>query len=479
MRPRTSSMLAVTLSLALILGSSLQPVHAGPGEIGEWDAPINVGVIGIHAVLLPSGRVLLFEHIYEGAPGNRAKIFDPITEDVVDVSLPYQRNIFCGGHSQLPDGRLLISGGEINELPGGEIGEGTRKSTIFDWRTNNFSETPQMEFARWYPTNTTMPDGSVLVFSGRDERGQARIDEIERFSPGMADYTTLPPSASKDLGGLYPRMLVMPDGKVFQAGEDKTTRMFDPVTNSWSEVDRLLAGRRTAGGVVLLPGLRRVLNAGGAASTTAEVIDFSDPTPGWKYTGSMNKVRNHTNLVLLPDATVLAVGGGTNPLPGEPSKEAELYDPGTGAWSLMAAQTFERQYHSSALLLPDGRVLSAGDDAIPAEGNTVEIYSPPYLFKGPRPTIQSAPASIGYGSRFRVRSVDADRIGEVALIRLGATTHGFDMDQRYVDLSFGTRNGRLQVSGPVNGSIAPPGYYMLFIVSTEGVPSVAKIVLVG
>jgi hypothetical protein len=175
---------------------------------------------------------------------------------------------------------------------------------------------------------------------------------------------------------------------------------------------------------------------------------------------------------------VLVVGGGggggqyTNPV-----LAPELYDPKTGQWTVMASQAIQRTYHSTAVLLPDGRVLSSGSDNGASTEHTYEIFSPPYLFNGARPVIQAAPASIGYGSSFTITTADASTITRVALIRPSATTHADNMDQRYVDLTFTTGSGTIQATAPANGNLAPPGYYMLVIVNANGVPSVMPFLL--
>jgi hypothetical protein len=132
-------------------------------------------------------------------------------------------------------------------------------------------------------------------------------------------------------------------------------------------------------------------------------------------------------------------------------------------------------YHSTAVLLPDGRVLSAGEDHGPTQNQTsAEIYSPPYLFRGPRPTITSAPASVGYQTQFTVSSPEASDITRVAMMAPGSVTHAIDNGQRYVDLSFSHVGGDLVVTSPANGNQAPPGWYMLFVLNADGVPSVAS-----
>ena len=165
-----------------------------------------------------------------------------------------------------------------------------------------------------------------------------------------------------------------------------------------------------------------------------------------------------------------------NSLSTNPAYPAEMWDPATGSWSTMASFTVFRGYHSIALLLPDGRVLSAGGEL---GGPTAEVYSPPYLFKGSRPTISSAPVSVAYGQSFFVGTPNATSISKITMIALGTVTHGFNMGQRIVRPAFSQGSGGLNVTAPASGNVAPPGYYMLFILNSSGVPSVAKMVQIG
>ncbi len=178
--------------------------------------------------------------------------------------------------------------------------------------------------------------------------------------------------------------------------------------------------------------------------------------------------------MLLPDGKVLAVGGGGGGAYTNSIKQAEMFNPQSETWTPMASQLVPRVYHSTAVLLPDGRVLSAGHDN-GAQQTTAEIYSPPYLFQGPRPTISSAPSSLSYGGQFTISTPQASSIQRVALIRPSSTTHSLHADQRYVDLSFTATSGTtLSATAPANGTAAPAGPYMLFLVSSSGVPSVAS-----
>jgi hypothetical protein len=221
-----------------------------------------------------------------------------------------------------------------------------------------------------------------------------------------------------------------------------------------------------------------VLAVGGGndpATNTAELIDLGVAAPSWSYVNSMSRGRRTLNPVLLPDGTVLVIGGTATGQNDEPVYEAEVFDPETGQWRMLARMQRPRTYHSTAVLLPDGRVLAAGSDG----EFTAEIYSPPYLFRGPRPTISSAPASVAYGEQFQITTPAAQDIAEVVLIRPGAMTHSVNMDQRYVGLAFQAGAGSLSVDVPSNANAAPAGIYMLFVVNSNGVPSQAAFVEVG
>jgi Domain of unknown function (DUF1929)/Kelch motif len=307
---------------------------------------------------------------------------------------------------------------------------------------------------------------------------------LESYDYTTGNWTILPASANIPNLALqtYPRLSLLPSGNVFLSAPAAQTYQFNPTTNTWSFVAATNFGFRYFAPHVLLPGQEKVMVAGGslthanggaAATNTAEIIDMSAATPVWSYTGSMTYARYNENLVLLADGTVLAVGGGggwgeyTNPV-----FAAELYNPTTAQWTVMASQTIQRTYHSTAVLLPDGRVVSSGSDNGVFAEMTYEIFSPPYLFNGARPVIQSAPTSLTYGASFTITTSDASTITRVALVRPGATTHADDFDQRYVDLTFTLGSGTIQATAPANGSEAPPGYYLLVIVNSSGVPSV-------
>jgi galactose oxidase-like protein/glyoxal oxidase-like protein len=475
--------LACALAVSLIgpVGDQALPSpRADPSIVGRWAEPIEIGVIGIHAAMLHTGKVLLYEFVGEG-PGSAAILYDPASGSTKDVTLPGRRDIFCSGLSFMPDGRVLVTGGH---LYGSASADGIRDVSIFDPATEAWASGRAMAKPRWYPSNVAMPDGTTLVLTGTARQGVLQRS-MESFDPATQRWTTLPPSADSR-SSMYSKVFVMTDGRLFRAGPDQATPIFDPTTNTWTSLTEMVFGDRGEGAAVLLPGLHEVLVAGGAGGAgglseitdTAEVIDLSAPTPSWSYSGSMNRPRAHLNLVLLPDGTVLAVGGGSRGWYGDPVLEAERFDPATGVWSLMAPQQVQRTYHSTAVLLPDGRVLSAGSDSGPRP-TTIEIYSPPYLFQGRRPTITTSPNSLTYGQPFTIESPDAVDVSRVVLMRAGAVTHTNNFDQRYLELSFTLESGVVSALSPATPNEAPPGYYMLSIVDSAGVPSIATWVLVG
>ena len=347
-----------------------------------------------------------------------------------------------------------------------------------------------MADGRWYPTVTGLGDGRVMTFSGSKATGGTNTT-VEIYTPG-AGWSA--PVAAGWTPPLYPRMHLNTDGRVFYSGPGRGSRFFNPATMTWTAVVATMnyANTRTYGSSVLLPLTPanqyrpRVMIFGGSnpATNTTEIIDLSAPTPQWQFGPPMSQARIEMNATILPNGKVLAVGGsGTDENAATASLNADLYDPATNTFASAGANAYPRMYHSGALLLPDATVLLAGGN--PNRGSYeqhIEIYSPAYLFNAnglpaARPTISGVtPGAIGYGQVFQVDTPDAASIASAVLVRPGAPTHSFDMDQRLVGMSFTVTNGRLNVTAPPHANIAPPGYYMLFVLNAAGVPSVARFV---
>src|SRR5215469_2494936 len=462
-----------------------QRANRAAARIGEWTAPFDVGVVAIHSQVMPGGKVLMWAYP-RSTVGTWTVVLDPTTRTFTNVSMSYQRDAFCSGNDLLPNGDVFLSGGHLFNGVNPSTHEddlGAANTDIFDPAAESWTPGPTLDKDRWYPTNVELGNGNILIFAGQVKPGKiART--VDEYNPTTNKMSVLPATADRTQP-VYPRMTLLPNGKLLDSEPNKGTELFDPATDRWSWLGNTQLGQaRSEGNTVLLPGLNKVLIAGGrngamGATNTAEVIDFSKANPAWHYTGSMRYARAYANAVLLADGTVLEVGGGTGAPYKSPVYTAELYNPATGTWSTMAAQTAPRVYHSTAVLLPSGQVLSAGMDSGTYQ-TTAEIYSPPYLFHGPRPAISSAPSSVGYGESFAISTRSASRIKRVALVKPSGATHAMGQDQRYVDLSIThTSTTELTVTAPPDGNHAPPGWYMLFIVNSHGVPSVASWVRVG
>jgi len=460
-----------------------------PPNLGQWSAPQNLGILAIHAAMLHTGQVLFFGYPIGRAGGpSPARLWNPTTGAIIDMTLPFPVDIFCGGNSILSDGRVFVAGGlDDGHYPSDA---GIANSTIFDPSSNTWTQGPNMQYARWYPSTVLMPDGTVFTLSGTDATGSFTIRPTESYNPTTNTWTEMPHSAAMPHNpDLYPLMTVLSNGNVFYATPRQDSQMYYPATKSWGFVANLNTAPRGHAGAVLLPDSEKVMVVGGAQgnvnggsspTATTEIIDLSVQSPAWRYAAPLNIARYNHNLIYLADGTILAVGGNQNGEYGSGVQQPELYNPTANTWTLMAPQVGLRAYHSTALLLPDGRVVSEGSDSGKPLEMTYEVYSPPYLFNGARPTVTSSPSSVNYGAQFTIVTPDAANVTRVALIRAGSTTHAnhFD-DQRYVDLTWTVGSGQITATAPANSYVAPPGYYMLVILNSSNVPSLMPFVQVG
>ena len=439
----------------------------GTASLGEWSSPFAWPNVAVHLNLLPDGKVLSWG--LSGTP----HVWDPATN--TSASIPAPAVIFCAGHSFLEDGRLLVTGGNNHPT---EALNGIPDVTIFTPGSQSWSRSTPMRKGRWYPTNTTLANGDVVILSGKDAAG-AIVREPEVWSEGALRLLS---TAGISLS-LYPRAFLAPNGKVFVAGENPGTRYLDVAgTGSWTMVGMRLYGQRDYGSAVMYDEGKILYAGGGRTTNTAEIIDLNTAAPAWRWTGSMAFPRRHLNATVLPTGEVLVTGGTSGITFNDatrPVRTAELWNPTTGLWSTLASNAVPRVYHATSILLPDGRILHTGSgDAGPDQRNA-ELFSPPYLFRGTRPAIGDVPTSVAYGTSFVVTTSDAADVARVSLIRLGSATHAFDMNQRFQQLSFTREAGALRVSSPSSPTRTPPGHYMLFILNNNDVPSVARIIRIG
>lgn len=450
----------VTCCCFLIVGTSVNAQD--PSIVGQWSAVQTLPIVAVHAHMLPTGKVLFYP--YTDDP----HLWDPVTGTVTSATLA-GFNTFCTGHTFLADGRLFVAGGHIaNNV-------GLPNAAIYNPVTNSWTRLPDMNAGRWYPSNTTLANGDVLVVSG-DQDTTVGVNTLPQVWQTASNSWRNLTNAQLGLN-LYPAMHLAPNGKVFMSMPGEITRYLDTSgTGLWTTVATRQYGFRSYGSSVLYDDGKVLVAGGGDAPTnTAEVIDLNAASPSWRFVASMANARRQFDLTLLPDGTVLAIGGSSGggfDNSSAPAYAAELWNPATEQWTTLASNTKYHGYHSNALLLPDGRVFTTGGDNQP----NAEIFSPPYLFKGARPTITSAPASVGYGQTFFVQTPNATSIAKVTWIRLPSVTHTFDMNQRINRLTFSQAAGGLNVTAPSSANLCPPGHYMLFILDGNGVPSVAKIV---
>ncbi|HVF76879.1 MAG TPA: galactose oxidase-like domain-containing protein [Solirubrobacteraceae bacterium] len=525
----------------------LAPVAPHVG--GAWSTPADLPVIAINAIMLPTGKVLMFA--YPGRPGEagsnydnlaKAYVWDPATNTSESVDPPIDprtgkpTNIWCGGASLLADGRVLVTGGNLDPAAD-RVFTGLNTVFVFDPWTQVWQRGDPMRQGRWYPTQTLMPDGRTLAISGLAAPGDPDFgsgdpassggmnNDAEVVSPDGASTTMLATRfndpGQAPLSALYPHMFWMRSGQAMAAGPYPTDSwLFSPGTAgsapAWTDLPNLARTRDWGTAVMLDDG--RVMTLGGSppsapgdgapspfslrpATATTEIFDEREPAPRWRSAPAMQLARSHANSVLLPDGTVATVGGGFGEdgsqqyyrwLYKDQQRRVELLDPHSGAPPVLgAAQAEARTYHSSALLLPDARVLSAGDDINGAGGpgtgiskDTAEIYSPPYLFKkdgsgalADRPQIVAAPATAELGAEIAISTAGV-AASKAVLVAPGAATHANDMSQRIVPLAapLGLPEGGLRLQVPSDANVILPGHYMLFVLSDTGVPSVARFI---
>lgn len=553
---------------ARVSPAPIPPLQAGANVIGKWDTTLfTLNTVPVHISLLPDERL-----IYWGRDKNPVDQWDkagscltytwnPVTNAKITIA-NNTTNLFCSGHSFLPDGRLLVTGGHSRWEPmPDQEGIGEDDVNVFDYRFNTWTRVGFMPKGRWYPSNVTLGTGETAIFSGgywdgvsmtTATDGTGRTIPATAINPSadlfmLTGYIRPTSTVASPLVNLYPFVHLGPNGNVFIAGPGTgKSRFFDPYANN-------LAGGYTDGpdpvpshfegsavvydgasGKIMMVGGRNTV--GGTVLNVTESVSLTDPPPlVWKTSqgttptvAALNIKRKYHTATVLPNGQVL-VSGGTQ-CTGGPSFNCpdgaayspELWTPTPGSstpgtWTTMAApfaragypSGIPRIYHSVAVLLPDARVLIGGG-GLPADGGEVvngtncvpafginnpvecrnyghkdaEIFSPPYLFKpdgtaATQPIISSNPSLISYGQQFTVGVSNPGTITKASLVRLPSVTHGFNADQRVVFMTPSV-NGASSISltAPAKANDCPPGYYMLFLVNSDGVPSKAKIIQV-
>ncbi len=461
-----------------------------PELAGLWDPLLPWPAVAIHLHLLPTGQVLFWGRDEEHMLGPHPYLWDPGTPAAAPVEAsPAGSDIFCSGHTLTADGQVFVAGGHIEEATG------LAQAILYDPWTDQWTPAPDMNAGRWYPTATTLADGDVLVVAGSIDPGHMNCEpQVWEAASGTWRDLSTAELCQPQLDPYYPFMYVAPDGRVVAAGPRSEAHYLDTSgTGAWSFLAESSFGERDYGSSVMYDD-GRILIVGGNAhdsavppailpSASAEVIDLGAAQPAWRDVEPMSFPRRQLNATVLPDGSVLATGGSSSPGFNDAAGAvlaAELWDPALESWSVLAPMAVPRLYHSTAALLPDGRVVVAGGGQPPAAGGTdnfdAQVYSPPYLFRGPRPALASAPSEVPYGQMFLVESPDAAAIAQVNLLRLSSVTHAFNQNQRICRTAFSLSSYGVMVTAPSDPNACPAGHYMLFLVNADGVPAQAPVV---
>ncbi|MHB8604538.1 MAG: galactose oxidase-like domain-containing protein [Thermoplasmatota archaeon] len=552
--------LVVTVPVSALPGLGLTALggsHATTRDastMGQWETPFEGQAAAVNMVLLHDGSVLYWSGVEAGNNDNVFFLSYPIAAQsrvlhpgytAAQVTTPADPqglagDLFCSGQTVLPDGRVLTAGGSNwTELTDGttDVVRGLKDARAYDPATGAWTRYADMQFARWYPTVFTDANGNAVAASGISNlTDPVTLDVHHEVYDASANSWSIDPAMESNLLPMYPRLFVVPGGPLkgdiyYQPdatlwgpfGEHPLEPLWafeqvaDKNTGDWSFLAPAVFGVRQHANSIMLPldpangYAPQILTYGGTlertflATSTSEIANLATNPPTNTMTASLNHARWYPNGVLLPDGTVLATGGGlydtviAHGQPNIPVLTAEQYDPASNTWTDMADATVPRMYHSTAILLPDGRVLTGGHvplpvpwkavrDNVPMENQTVEtrleIYDPPYLFRGPRPVIDNIDQeNATYGGAVQLETHQAATIESAVLIRPGSTTHAWDSNEREVKLDITARDANhLTIAMPPDGDVAAPGWYMLFInghTDQGPVPSVATWVHLG
>ncbi|MBD1537740.1 DUF1929 domain-containing protein [Arthrobacter sp. S13_S34] len=486
-----------------VTGGTTPPPPTDPrATTGEWEiASVTLPNRGIHQTLLQDGRILVIAGSGNDEGNFRAgefttHVWNPTTGEMTEISTP--EDMFCAGHVTLADGRVLIQGGTKEWWTPTTGFKGLRSSYIFDPATDQFTRTNDANEGRWYPTLTKLENGDVWMGGGlTDLENQHGAHSTEMFNAATSSWLpTAQVPQTWSYWGEYPHMFLLGDGRMFYTGAHTFgdqrpgtgSSLYDWRSAQVADVSGLRDKdlRDHAGSVLLPPAQNQsfmiagggFIDQGAAPTTSVDLITMNDANPTWQPGPALpGPGRQYLNLTNMFDRTVLASNGATGNRSGDVSA-ASIFNPATNAWTTIPADPVGRNYHSMNLLLPDGRVMILGSN--PIDGSVelrVSIYNPPYLFRGTRPTVESAPAEAAYGQEISFEVTG--NVTSASLTSPMSSTHQMDTNSRLVDLQItGTGNTRT-AAVPSNAALLPPGPYMLTVLDDKGAASVAHWITIG
>ena len=469
----------VSVLVPTVHATRATPPEPDPGHVGTWSAVQSWPLIAIHAVLTGDGKVLTYG---SSATGQQTGLF------IYDVWTP--GSSAAAGHETLPNttgtdlfcnvqvvdpntDRVLMFGGDLWDASAA-TNQGNPDIVTFDPRDATLSHLPGMLRPRFYASAVTLLNGDIYVQGGKDG-----ADRAELWHKGES---RLLPFDTSGLHFWYPRLFALPDGRVF--GIDGKGEMFT-IDESLTTLTRLGAAPPSLANwwwtsAEFTPGL---ILAFGGLTDESFIIDTTTDPPTVRPSGDLSSTRIWATATILPDGRVLATGGSAagNKLIGV-NNTAEIWDPATGEWQPSGDAALARLYHSTALLLPDGRVLVAGGGAPgPLNNTNAEIYSPEYLTNDDgspavRPVITAVSATrLSPGADVFVDVESSVPLDRVTLVKTGSVTHSVNFDQRFVELPLEHLGNLVRTRLPAAG-VLTPGNYLLQVIDADGVPSVAKII---
>ncbi len=466
-----------------------------PSQGGTWSAVYDWPLVAVHAALLANGKVLAWDATPDDSDDDphttdnfttRVTLWDPIADTHTATNNDTDTDLFCAGSAHLWDGRILFAGGDSGTA--GANGP-LSNSNIYNPVTNTWYRTDNMQAPRWYSSVAALSNGEMLTMGGSYSPNP--LGEVFQFDQTWRALNLNPPLT---FNGDYQWMQATPEGGVISFGPQNLLATIETDgEGSWSTLAQRDDVTLRDYGSYAMYDIGKILVAGGGDSV-ATTVAIDTASGQASSSGNLNIGRRQHNLTILADGSVLATGGNTDGTEfinlEAPALQPELWNPATGQWRLLNPMQRDRQYHSIALLMPDGRVLSAGGGicgdcyAAGYEERNAEIFTPPYLYDSNnnlavRPQLIGVPEEVDYAQSVAVNVANASLIDRAHLIKLGSTTHSENQDQRLVPLSVSASNQTLQLRMPDSRDIAPPGHYMLFAVDQQGVPSQGAILKLG
>ena len=447
-----------------------------PSQIGKIYPAQPLPEVVIHSISLANGKVLGYQddNIHLTGDTDDRSIAHLITfprgsGPATVVAKPNnETNLFCSANTTDRNGTPVVFGGQGDMFPDGI-------ATITYFRNGNWVTSPDaMAHDRWYATALPLPSGEIVAVSGWRRRDE--FVPVPEILGTDAKLRQLPGASWKIY--YYPWLFPAPRGEIYMAGPKETGFLSVSGNGSWRAKNARRTPDRTRGTAVMYaPG--KILALGGNevnALKTAETIDLNATTPSWRATGSMRYPRVNCSSVLLPSGEVLVVGGEGPSHRTNAVLPMEIWNPQTGTWRLVASLSFGRAYHHTSSLTKFGTVVIAGSGRANrmVDQKSFQVYEPPYLHAGAQPAITSAPAAAGHSTTIKIGTARPQDVRKVTLIRLPSTTHSVHMSVGVGFPTFSPRADNTGIDVRIPGStFLPPGFYLLYLVNKQGVPSVA------